>query len=67
MICYHRGEEEKIGEKLPELDDPEIDAKLEKILEKYELECAPPHTTARLLDTLVGEFDRDTALAIGVS
>jgi len=58
-ISMIEGIEDKIGEKLPELDDPEIDAKLEKILEKYELECAPPHTTARLLDTLVGEFLED--------
>jgi len=41
---------------LPELDDPEIDEKLLKLLEKHEIECPPPHTTARLLDTLVGEF-----------
>lgn len=58
-ISMIEGLEEKIGEKLPELDDPEIDAKLEKILEKFELECPPPHTTARLLDTLVGEFLED--------
>jgi len=58
-ISMIEGLEEKIGEKLPELDDPEIDAKLETILEKFELECPPPHTTARLLDTLVGEFLED--------
>merc|ERR1712154_467521 len=29
------------------------------ILEKFDLECAPPLTTARLLDTLVGEFLED--------
>ncbi|GFH45061.1 hypothetical protein CTEN210_01535 [Chaetoceros tenuissimus] len=44
---------------LPELDDPEIIPKLQALLEKHELECAPPHTTARLLDTFVGEFLED--------
>lgn len=61
-ISMIEGIEEKIGEKLPELDDPEIDAKLEVILEKFNLECAPPHTTARLLDTLVGEFLEDNII-----
>lgn len=58
-ISMIEGIEEKIGQKLPDLDDPEIEAKLGDILEKYELECAPPLTTARLLDTLVGEFLED--------
>jgi len=61
-ISMIEGIEEKIGEKLPELDDPEIESKLEKILEKFELECPPPHTTARLLDTLVGEFLEDNII-----
>lgn len=58
-ISMMEGIEAKIGEKLPELDDPEIEAKLKIILGKFELECAPPHTTSRLLDTLVGEFLED--------
>ena len=58
-IPMMEGIEEKIGQKLPELDDPKIDVKLEIILEKFDLECPPPHTTARLLDTLVGEFLED--------
>jgi hypothetical protein len=53
------GIEEKIGEKLPSFDDPAIEAKLELILEKFGLECSPPLTTARMLDTLVGEFLED--------
>eukprot|EP00594_Rhizosolenia_setigera_P016244 CAMPEP_0178955426 /NCGR_PEP_ID=MMETSP0789-20121207/9596_1 /TAXON_ID=3005 /ORGANISM="Rhizosolenia setigera, Strain CCMP 1694" /LENGTH=593 /DNA_ID=CAMNT_0020637051 /DNA_START=131 /DNA_END=1912 /DNA_ORIENTATION=+ len=56
------GLEERMNVKLPALDDPEIDAKLVKLLEKHELECAPPHTTARLLDTLVGEFLEDNVI-----
>merc|ERR1711957_682591 len=53
------GLEEAMGVKLPALDDPEIDEKLSALLKKHELECAPPHTTARLLDTFVGEFLED--------
>eukprot|EP00584_Thalassiosira_punctigera_P016609 CAMPEP_0172552932 /NCGR_PEP_ID=MMETSP1067-20121228/47274_1 /TAXON_ID=265564 ORGANISM="Thalassiosira punctigera, Strain Tpunct2005C2" /NCGR_SAMPLE_ID=MMETSP1067 /ASSEMBLY_ACC=CAM_ASM_000444 /LENGTH=605 /DNA_ID=CAMNT_0013341007 /DNA_START=71 /DNA_END=1888 /DNA_ORIENTATION=- len=58
-ISMIEGIEEKIGQKLPALDDPKIEVKLEIILEKFELECPPPLTTARLLDTLVGEFLED--------
>jgi lysyl-tRNA synthetase class 2 len=58
-ISMIEGIEEKIGQKLPALDDPKIDVKLEIILDKFELECPPPLTTARLLDTLVGEFLED--------
>jgi len=50
------GLEEAMKVKLPSLDDPEIEIKLAKLLEERELECAPPHTTARLLDELVGEY-----------
>jgi len=53
------GIEEKIGQKLPSFDDPMIEAKLELILEKFGLECSPPLTTMRMLDTLVGEFLED--------
>lgn len=61
-ISMIEGIEEKIGQKLPELDDPKIEVKLELILEKFDLECPPPHTTARLLDTLVGEFLEDNII-----
>jgi lysyl-tRNA synthetase class 2 len=50
------GLEEAMKVKLPELDDPEIDKKLFALMKKHNLDCAPPHTTARLLDTFVGEF-----------
>merc|ERR1712071_168598 len=50
------GLEEAMKVTLPELDDPDIDVKLVALLNHHELECAPPHTTARLLDTFVGEF-----------
>jgi lysyl-tRNA synthetase class 2 len=58
-ISMMEGLEEAMGLKLPELDDPEIDAKLVKILADKGVECSPPHTTARLLDSLVGEFLED--------
>lgn len=55
-ISMMEGLEEKMGIKLPGLDDPEVEKKLVDILAQFDLECTPPHTTARLLDTLVGEF-----------
>jgi len=58
-ISMMEGLEEAMGVTLPALDDPEIDTKLIALLEKHELECAPPQTTARLLDTFVGEFLED--------
>ncbi|KAL7542344.1 hypothetical protein ACHAXR_011709 [Thalassiosira sp. AJA248-18] len=61
-ISMIEGIEEKIGQKLPALDDPQIEIKLEIILEKFDLECPPPLTTARLLDTLVGEFLEDNII-----
>lgn len=58
-ISMMEGLEEKMNTKLPALDDPDIDIKLFALLKKHDLECAPPHTTARLLDTFVGEFLED--------
>ncbi|CAM9537942.1 unnamed protein product [Pylaiella littoralis] len=53
------GLEEVLKVKLPALDDPEIDVKLQALLTEHGLECAPPLTTARLLDKLVGDFLED--------
>ena len=58
-ISMIEGLEEAMKMKLPALDDPEVDTKLSAILAERDLECAPPHTTARLLDTLVGEYLED--------
>jgi lysyl-tRNA synthetase class 2 len=55
-ISMMAGLEEKMNVKLPALDDPDVDIKLFALLKKHDLECSPPHTTARLLDTFVGEF-----------
>lgn len=55
-ISMIEGLEEAMGAKLPEMDDPECEKKLLALLEAHGLECTPPHSTARLLDELVGEF-----------
>ena len=61
-ISMMEGLEEAMKTKLPALDDPEVETKLEALLKEHGLECSPPHTTARLLDTLVGEFLEDNCI-----
>jgi lysyl-tRNA synthetase class 2 len=61
-ISMMDGLNEAMNTTLPSLDDPDIDAKLIALLEEHELECTPPQTTARLLDTLVGEFLEDNII-----
>jgi lysyl-tRNA synthetase class 2 len=61
-ISMMEGLEEAMNVKLPALDDPECDVKLAALLKERDLECAPPHTTARLLDTLVGEYLEDNII-----
>jgi lysyl-tRNA synthetase class 2 len=58
-ISMMEGLEEAMGIKLPALDDPEVENKLSELLKKHEIELSPPHTVARLLDALVGEFLED--------
>lgn len=58
-VSMIEGLEKAMNVKLPAMDDPDLDVKLFQILRKHELECTPPHTPARLLDTLVGEFLED--------
>ncbi|CAB9524901.1 Lysine--tRNA ligase [Seminavis robusta] len=58
-ISMIEGLEEKMNTKFPEMDDPEIEQKLIALLNEHKLECAPPQTVARLLDTFVGEFLED--------
>ena len=55
-ISMISGLEEVMKIKLPSLDDPKCPEKLAAILKERDIECAPPHTTARLLDELVGEY-----------
>mmetsp|Transcript_27977 Transcript_27977/g.43481 ORF Transcript_27977/g.43481 Transcript_27977/m.43481 type:complete len:588 (-) Transcript_27977:154-1917(-) len=61
-ISMLSGLEEAMGDKLPAMDDPEVDTKLVALLEKHGVECGPPHTTARLLDALVGDFLEDNII-----
>jgi len=60
------GELEKaLNTKLPgpeDLDKPEAVEALSKLCEKFEVECPPPRTSARLLDKLVGHFIEETCL-----
>lgn len=58
-ISMMEGLEEAMKIKLPSLDDPEVESKLAAIVQEHGLECSPPQTTARLLDTLVGEYLED--------
>jgi lysyl-tRNA synthetase, class II len=55
-ISMCSGLEEVLNCKLPALDDPAADDALRALLKKHEVELTPPHTTARMLDALVGEF-----------
>jgi len=61
-ISMIEGLEERMNTTLPALDDPEIESKLVALMKKHNLECTPPHTTARLLDTFVGEFLEDNII-----
>jgi lysyl-tRNA synthetase class 2 len=61
-ISMMEGLEEKMGVKLPSMDDPEVEIKLGELMKQFQLECTPPHTTARLLDTFVGEFLEDNII-----
>jgi len=45
------------------LDDPNVDAQLAALNKQFDLEVAPPQTTARLLDKLVGEYMEDTYMS----
>jgi lysyl-tRNA synthetase, class II len=55
-ISMCSGLEEVLNCKIPQLDDPQADDILRALLAEHEVELAPPHTTARMLDALVGEF-----------
>lgn len=51
--------EEIVGEKFPpgdQLHTTETNEFFKRILKKQGLECTPPLTNARMLDTLVGEY-----------
>jgi len=49
--------EAKLNIKFPQpLESEECNAFLKKLLIEKKIECTPPHTTARLIDKLVGEY-----------
>lgn len=53
------GLEEALNVKFPDvkhIHEPSYNQFLSDLLKKHEVECTPPHTNARLLDKLVGEF-----------
>jgi lysyl-tRNA synthetase class 2 len=51
--------EKATGEKFPpgdQLHTEETNAFLQKVLKKMNVECTPPLTNSRMIDTLVGEY-----------
>jgi lysyl-tRNA synthetase class 2 len=49
--------EAKTGERFPtDLTTPEANSFFISLCKRLEVECDPPHTTARLIDALVGEY-----------
>ena len=57
--------EEATGENFPpgeELHTEATNAFLKKVLTKMRVECPPPHTNARMLDRLVGEFIEEVCI-----
>lgn len=56
-IPMMKGLEEKLGVKMPEdLYSEEANEFFKKLCEERNVKCGLPHTTARLIDKLVGEF-----------
>ena len=55
-ISMMEGLNEAMNTTLPDFEDPEIIPKLQALLKEHGLECSPPQTVARLLDTFVGKF-----------
>ncbi|CAK4637120.1 unnamed protein product [Aphanomyces euteiches] len=55
-ISIIEGIEQAIQEPLPAMDDPELVPKLLALCEKHNVHCPAPHTAARVLDSMVGEF-----------
>jgi hypothetical protein len=56
------GIEEAIGEKFPPLDSPTLGPFLQAVCKKFDVECRPPRTVARLIDKLVGHFLEDNII-----
>jgi lysyl-tRNA synthetase class II len=56
------GLEEGAGEKFPPFESPELQPFLERICKKFDVDCRPPRTVARLIDKLVGHFLEDNII-----
>lgn len=61
-ISMIEGLEEATGEKFPSMEAPEMQAFLEALCKKHNVECTPPRTVARLVDKLVGHFLEETCI-----
>lgn len=61
-ISMIEGLEEATGTKFPSMESPEMTSFLESICKKYQVECRPPRTVARLVDKLVGHFLEDVII-----
>ncbi|OQR95110.1 lysyl-tRNA synthetase [Achlya hypogyna] len=55
-ISILEGLEAALDEPLPAMDDPELVIKLVALCERRGVACPPPHTPARVLDCLIGEY-----------
>ena len=55
-ISMIEGLEEATGTKFPAMEAPEMPGFLIGLLAKYQIECRPPRTVARMVDKLVGHF-----------
>ncbi|KDO33884.1 lysyl-tRNA synthetase [Saprolegnia parasitica CBS 223.65] len=55
-ISILEGLEEALGEPLPAMDDPELVPKLLAICDARDVVCPKPHTPARVIDCLIGEY-----------
>eukprot|EP01039_Chlorochromonas_danica_P011429 gene11429-12778_t len=61
-ISMIEGLEEATGEKFPAMEAPEMQAFLEALCKKHNVECTPPRTVSRLVDKLVGHFLEETCI-----
>ena len=61
-ISMISGLEERLNVKFPDINSEAAAPFLADLCKKHNVDCKPPHTTARLLDKLVGEFLESTCL-----
>ncbi len=61
-ISMIEGLEEATKTKFPQMEAEEMPAFLEDLLSKYDIDCSPPRTVARMVDKLVGHFLEDNII-----